>query len=101
MTFIFPGNKTLACLVEIYQDPSRSNCYFCRMTLGKKYFCDPEFTPTGDKYEFPLNGPGKSKAKKRIKKHLFTMGHNLGDIVVLDNHRLVKEGDKFYVREKS
>ena len=62
-----------AYTLEIYQNPQRNSAYFCKVTLGDAYFeglLDLRFQASDRSFELPLNGPGRNKAIKKVKKEL-------------------------------
>ena len=66
--------------IEIYQDPSRYNSFFCRVIRGHRvkieHIMDPRwyFEPTSQLFEMRLNGPGKNKALKKVRATLRNRG---------------------------
>ena len=61
-----------ACMMEIYKNGSGS--HHCKVTLGVSKFLGGstthEFQPGVGLYDFPLNGPGKGKAIKKVRQRL-------------------------------
>ncbi len=75
-----------SCYVEIYQDPNRYNSYFCKAIPGTWSY--NYFTPGKSLFEIVLNGPGKTKAKAKLKNLLATKGLDLDMLTIVSTQQI-------------